>query len=139
MAVRSLNNGASGQDSYQQELPSTKPTLFLRTIWPSEHPLWRWQQIMVRVMCKVRTQAENLQLSETTEFIHGECGDTYLGSWGTKIHLSPFLLASDPRILLEQRPSRLLPQLGGQAKGPIRQQLPVCRPPAAPASPSHFI
>lgn len=73
----------------------------------------------------------------SSSMVRVETRISVLGAQRSTCH--PFLLASDPRILLEQRPSQLLPQLGGQAKSPTRQQLPVCRPPVAPASPSHFI
>ena len=45
-----------------------------------------------------------------------ETGVLALGAQRSTSH--PFLLASDPKILMDQWPSQLLPQLGGQAEGP---------------------
>ena len=89
---------------------------------------------MVRVMCKVRTQAENLQPPETAEFIHGESGDTYLGSWGTKIHLSPFSVGFRPK-----NSAGTVAQLATSPARRASKTLPVCRPPVVPESPSHFV
>ena len=85
----------------------------------------------------LRLRISSLQKPLSSSMVRVETRILVLGAQRSTCH--PFLLASDPRILLEQWPSRLLPHLGGQAKGLIRQRLPVCRPPAAPASPSHFI
>ena len=87
---------------------------------------------MVRVMCKVRTQAENLQPPETTEFIHGESGDTYLGSWGTKIHLSPSSVGFRPKNSAGTV-AQLAPSPAGRAsKGPHQTGTPCLPAPCGP-------
>ena len=94
---------------------------------------------MVRVMCKVRTQAENLQPPETAEFIHGESGDTYLGSWGTKIHLSPFSVGFRPKNSAGTV-AQLAPSPARRAsKGPHQTATPCLPAPVVPESPSHFV
>lgn len=50
----------------------------------------------------------------------------------------PLLLASDPRILMEQWPSQLLPQLGGQAEGPPLDSNSLLQPCCQPLQPLHL-
>lgn len=62
----------------------------------------------------LRLRISSLQRPLSSSMVRVETRILVLGAQRSTCH--PFLLASDPRILLEQWPSWLLPQLGGQAR-----------------------
>ena len=112
------------------------------TIWPSEHLLWEWQQTKVRVMPRpgLRLRISSLQGQLSASMVSTpsrvETGVLALGEQRSTGH--PFLLASDPRTLLEQWPSPLLPQLGGHPKGPHQTATPCPSPSTGACIPFSF-